>query len=281
MSVISPNPGEMSPELIEALKAANSVAEMQEIQRAWLVEHGAERDRFSPDKLILDKFVAPDAAAGTGTVSRVVNVGGGKRLFTASSVPELERNIAEAIQTWEASGGDANAGTQRSTVQARDPKTGQFIDPTNPAVIADLRARLVRGEITSEEFIAAQPQLLDSVMKERYNIDPEKVQGERFTNGWADATEKFLNSEAGADWPGGDANKKIIGLKLAELGLIDAEDKVAALTTAYNELKIKGGLVENPALTTQREIGEATDFESLRQAAWKSAGARPSSFWSR
>jgi hypothetical protein len=275
MSQISPNPGEMSPELIEALKNANSVAEMQEIQRAWLVQHGAERDRFSPDKLILDNFKSPDAAAGTFT--RTIKIHGVDKVIVSDSEIGLERAVGKAFQEAEAAGGHSDASAEtRSTMQARDPKTGQFIDPTNPAVQADLKARLVRGEITAEEFVAAQPQLLDNTMRERYGIDPQKVEGARFTNAWAVATQEFLNSAAGQDWPGGTSNMERLGEILKEHDLLD-KPTAQTLARAYRYMKQNNLLVANPEL----EIGEATSFEDLRQSAWKSVGGRPSSFWSR
>ena len=278
MSNISPNAGEMSPELVEALKAANSVPEMQEIQRAWYVQQGAKRDRFSPDKLIFDEFKAPDDAA-TGSVSRVVKIAGRDVSFSASNLLQLEKDINAALLA-AGGGADANAGTERSTLQARDPRSGQFIDPQNPAVIAELRLAMARGEISPEQFIAAQPQLLDEYARTRLGIDPEKIAGERFRGSWATATKEFLESDAGKDWPGGDANQEVAARLIAENDLMDAPS-AETLARVYAHMKEHNLVQENPVLTTQKEIGEATSFEDLRQAAWKSAGGRPSSFWSR
>jgi hypothetical protein len=273
--------GENDPQLVEALKNAASVAEMTDIRRQWLIQHGAERDRFSPTVLTFDNFKSPDEASGS--VSRVVKIAGRDVTFSASSMLELEKEIGAALQAQIAGGAadaNANAGTERSTLQARDPRTGQFIDPTNPAVQADLKARMVRGEITPEEFIAAQPQLLDKTMIERYGINPTKVESERFTNSWAAATQEFLNSPEGSDWPGGEANKEKLGEILQENNLVD-HPSAQTLARAYRYMKENDLLVANPEIENQKAIGEATSFEDLRQAAWKSAGGRPSSFWSR
>jgi hypothetical protein len=280
MSNISPNPAELSPELVEALKAANSPDEMKEIQRNFWISQGGERDRFNRDKILLDNVKSFDEAA-TGTVSCVVKIAGRDQTFSASDLLQLEKNInAALLAAGGAADANANAGTERSTLQARDPRSGQFIDPTNPAVIAELRLAMARGEISPEQFIAAQPQLLDEYARTRLGIDPEKIAGDRFANSWTAATEEFLNSPEGADWPGGEANKEILGRILQENNLVD-KPSVETLAAAYRHAKTHGLLVKNPEIENQKAIGEATSFEDLRQAAWKSAGGRPSSFWSR
>jgi hypothetical protein len=269
--------GEDNPELIEALKNANSVGEMTDIRRQWLVEHGAQRDRFSPTVLTFDNFKSPDEAAGT--VSRVVKIAGRDVTFSAASLLELEKEINAALTT-AAAGTGGNANADQPTMQARHPLTGQFFDPSNPANQAELKTLLMTGRITSEAFIAAQPQLLDNVMKERFGIDPAKVENERFQGSWAAATQEFLNSKDGEDWPGGEENKDILGRILAENGLVD-QPSVETLAAAYRHAKAHGLLVPNPEIENQKAIAESTSFEDLRQAAWKSAGGRPSSFWSR
>ena len=64
---------------------------------------------------------------------------------------------------------------------------------------------------------------------------------------WAQAVEDFKNSPAGSDWPGGDRNRDMMGQELQSLNLVDAKDKVAALTQAYAQMKATGMLVPSEA----------------------------------
>jgi hypothetical protein len=53
---------------------------------------------------------------------------------------------------------------------------------------------------------------------------------------WGIAAERF-KAGPGADWPGGEDNREILGDTLALLGLGNATDKVAALTEAWTYMK--------------------------------------------
>src|SRR5713101_1679653 len=57
---------------------------------------------------------------------------------------------------------------------------------------------------------------------------------------WAKATEQFLTSEAGQNWPGGSNNLTLMGYLLRVNGLADAEDKVSALKAVANEMHERG-----------------------------------------
>ena len=61
---------------------------------------------------------------------------------------------------------------------------------------------------------------------------------------YQDATEKWLDSADSTGWMGGDFNMCLMVDKLRELGLMNVEDKVAALSAAYRSLRDDGVLVE-------------------------------------
>jgi hypothetical protein len=86
----------------------------------------------------------------------------------------------------------------------------------------------------------------------------------RFEQSWADATQEFLNGPYGADWPGGDQNLEIIGLKLQQLGLTDAEDKVGALAKAYADMKSNSQVQENPEIERSQRLASANSAEEIR-----------------
>ena len=57
------------------------------------------------------------------------------------------------------------------------------------------------------------------------------------TQAWSDAALAWLASPNGADWPGGEENKDAMANTLELMGLIHTQDKVAALTQAYEAMK--------------------------------------------
>lgn len=274
MSDISKSVGETSPELVEALKQANSIEHMKEVNRQWYVEHGGERDRFNPDKILLDNFKAPDES--TGTVSRVVPIGGVKRLFTASSILELERSIGEALQAVDAA---ANAGTQPRG------EDGKFVSrrEMNAAEKVELDLRFRRGEISAPEYLKQSGELeqaVETFAKEKMGFDPEA----NFHKTWAAATEEFLKSPAGSDWPGGDANKEIVGRLLAENNLTD-QPSAETLARVYEHMKEHRLVQPNPELVKREKdrFDGAASYEEINSLARAAIGMVPrnSNLWGR
>jgi hypothetical protein len=274
MSLISPNPGEMSPELVEALKNANSVAEMQEINRAWLVSQGAERDKFSPDKLIFDNFKAPGAAAN-GTFSREIVIRGVSKVVVSDSELGLERAVGKALQEAVA----ADAGTQpRGT-------DGKFTSRRELGVAekTELDLRFRRGELSAPEYLKASGELeaaFDTYAKEKLGLDPETSMHKN----WASATDAFLQSEAGKDWPGGTANQEIAARLLAENNLTD-QPSAETLARVYEHMKEHNLVQPNPELVKREEdrFKSATSVEEINSLARAALGMPPrnSNLWGR
>ena len=278
MSNISPNPGELSPELVEALKAANSTSEMQEIQRQWLVEHGAERDRFSPDKLIFDKFKAPDAAAGTFT--RTIKIHGVDKTIVSDSELGLERAVGKAFQEATA----ADGGTQPRGAD------GKFTSRREMDVVekTELDLRFRRGEFSAPEYLKQSGELeaaFDLYAKAKLGVDPEELLTNQQTQAaWRAVTEQWLRSPEGEKWEGGgdgDENLRRIILLIEANGL-ENSPSVETLNRVVNFARQNHLLVPR-AGTTQNAIEQAYSAEEINAAARASLGMRPrnSNLWGR
>ena len=132
------------------------------------------------------------------------------RHFPRSSLLELEKEIGAALQA---------VANERGT-QPRDAATGQFVSKAepNPAEMYELEMKMKRGEITVQQYLNQSGELaraFDTLARERLGVDPNEVKAANFQKSWASAAEEFLDSEAGKDWPGGEANKEILGLRFS------------------------------------------------------------------
>lgn len=63
---------------------------------------------------------------------------------------------------------------------------------------------------------------------------------EKFIRDWSIACTEFLSLPASNGWPGGEGPMHALRIVVEELKLMDAPDKVAALTLAVTELKRRG-----------------------------------------
>jgi hypothetical protein len=272
MSNISPNVGENSPELTEKLKAANTPAEMSEILRQWYVDRGAERDRFSPDKILFDNFNAPDAAV-SGPFSREIMIHGVAKVVVSDSELGLERAVGKAYQEAAA----ADAGTQPRGAD------GKFTSRRELGVAekTELDLRFRRGELTAPEYLKASGELeaaFDTYAKEKLGLDPETTMHKN----WASATEAFLNSPDGADWPGGTANQEIAARLLAENNLTD-QPSAETFARVYAHMKEHNLVQPNPELVKREEdrFKSATSAEEINSLARAALGMPPrnSNLW--
>jgi hypothetical protein len=120
---------------------------------------------------------------------------------------------------------------------------------------ADLERRYKRNEISTQEYLDQSGAVKDYLEKQGVPIEElretvEEKRNQQFTQSWTDATTTFLASNS--EWPGGEKNKTILGLKIQELGLIDAEDKVSAISQAFNAMKKDGLIFANDEPTTDK-----------------------------
>jgi hypothetical protein len=190
--------------------------------------------------------------------SRTETIGGREFTFEATSEIELERTINNAYKV-------AYAVQQTESVTpivTIDPAVAAAEAETQALAKADLELKFKRGDISAADYIEQSGAVKDYLERQGVPVEAlkatlEKSQLDQETQSWADATQVFLHGPAGSDWPGGDKNLELIGLKLQSLGLVDAHDKVAALAQAYNSLKSTGMIFPTEVTTTAQPAAPA------------------------
>jgi hypothetical protein len=152
----------------------------------------------------------------------------------------------------------------------RDSESGRFVAARtdDPVAAADLELKFKRGELSSQEYLEQSGSIrtyLESqgvpIEELRDSVDRNRAQSE--IQSWQQATAEFLNSPEGRDWPGGEANKNLLGETLAQM---DATDSPSAenIAIAYRWLKENGKLLPNPEIETRKAISSANSPEELR-----------------
>jgi hypothetical protein len=159
--------------------------------------------------------------------------------------------------------------------QQRDPVTGRFVaEPTAAekaaqelAVInrADLELAFKRGDITAEAYLEQSGAV--ATYLQNHGVSPDALVAVTdlvYQNTWSQATEQFLNSDAGNDWPGGQTNMELMGRILEENNM--TEPTVENLSAAFQYASENGLLVENPETAAHHAISEANSVEDIRTA---------------
>lgn len=214
-------------------------AERQLATKTALDESQAAAEKVAADKIIADKAAADAAAVAAQVFTRTEVIGGKNLTFTAGSDAELDREVLNAYKV---------------AYALRDPEVAAPVVDTQAAARAaeaevlaktELERKFKAGEISAADYIQESGAMNAYLEKQGISVAALKetvdaTQSAKVTNSWARAAETFKQTPAGADWPGGEKNQELIGLKIAALGLADAEDKVAALHTAYAEMKRTG-----------------------------------------
>lgn len=259
-----------TPEAIMAAIAAE--ASNQKLVRnadgAYVLDPAAEK--AAADKAVADKAAADAAAAKNAVVNaepmiytRTETINGRDFVFEAPSELELERQVNTALRT----------AYELNQQQEEVVETDEQIDPAKQAADrAELELQFKNGQIDAKTYLEKSG-AIDDYLSER-GVPVEKLketieQGDdaRFVQSWESATQEFLNSSAGADWPGGERNRTLIGLKIAELGLTDADDKVAALAQAYQAMKSTGMIFTESVVNQNADADKAAADAAAAKAA--------------
>ncbi len=184
--------------------------------------------------------------------------------FSAPSELELARQIASANEVAAALASDA-AVTPRSSRAAYAKTQAEREQDIYDRTQLDLQFR--RGELTTTEYLERTNAIGDYLAEQGVNV--AALAQEQANKSWSEATEIFLQSEAGANWPGGTRNRQLLGDKLAALGLLEATDKVAAMAQAYQALKDANTLFDGDYSQKQLEdlTANMTPVEILE--SWK------------
>ena len=261
-------------------KAVKEAISPEEIRAAVL----AEAERQAAEKQTTDETVAAETAkkqqeaveaAANQSFSRTVTIGGREFEFVDRSELDLERQITNALLVANALAPQAAAKTEPVAPVVQGPT-----EEEKAASRADLELKFKRGEIDTATYLEQSGAVDDFLAKKGIPVEAlrktvEQAQSTQFEQSWAEATSSFLNSAAGADWPGGDRNKTIIGMKIAELGLTDSKDKVAALAQAYSAMKSQGLVFAADAAVATPAAAAAPAATVTRTAAAAPAAAAP------
>lgn len=249
----------------ELVKAVGAAINPEEIKAAILAEAqkqfaATESERVATDaaaKDVADKKAAADKAAAdaTKTYTRTEVIGGKEFNFEAVSELELATKVADAYRL----AYSLQPTTQAAQVVEKTPTQEEIAAAAQAeaAAKAELELRFKRGEVSTADYLEQSGAFGDYLAKKGLSVDAlqaavKQNQTTQYEKSWAQATEEFLHSPAGADWPGGDLNREQLGLRLVALNLTDATDKVAALAQAYNEMKKSKAIFPNEAATTQQ-----------------------------
>ena len=240
----------VTPELKAIIEAATDpevirnaiVAEAEKQAAAAVVDEKTAADKVVADKAAADKAAADAAAAQT--FESVETIGGKEFTFTAGSQAELDHMIANAYKVAYA-------------VQPTERVVEQFVDPAvaekqaadkaaaDAAAKTELELKFKRGEISASDYIEQSGALASYLERQGVPLSElkkavEANKGNDYEKSWQEASADFVKTSAGADWPGGEKNLEILGLKIVALGLSEAKDKVAALAQAYADMKRTG-----------------------------------------
>ena len=257
---------EVNDALSEKLHGADSMEAIKDLLKAAAVQ----QNLVVPDQYDHSILLPVEPGTTPKRFARTVEIGGKKTIVEADSEHEADK---AAIELYRAAQNPQQQQQQRQQPQPQaQPRTddGRFAKQQQDDAVkrSELDLKFRRGEIPVDEYIA-QSGTLDRYLEEKgvsvaTLID---VSNQRYTQGWADASERFKNSAEGSDWPGGDANMKIIGEEIIAMGLQDSEDKFGALVAAYQKLKAEERLVPTPGQELARELANATSFSDVARLA--------------
>jgi hypothetical protein len=237
--------------------------------RAAIEQSLVTSDSYNPNILI------PTALADHAPqkFSKYVTINSTKYLLEGGSPEELahaETSLYEQVL------GQGDNGQQR------DPVTGRFVaEPTAAekaaqelAVInrADLELAFKRGDITAEAYLEQSGAV--ATYLQNHGVSPDALVAVTdlvYQNTWSQATEQFLNSDAGNDWPGGQTNMELMGRILEENNM--TEPTVENLSAAFQYASENNLLVANPETTQFQQIGEATSVAAIRTVLGRPDGS--------
>lgn len=216
----------MDPTAIKAVIAAE--AAKQGIQM-----HRGEDGRFLPQQpsaVVEEKKEAKeeDDEPQETTFKDTFTIGGKEIEIEGKDVSDVLRQYKLAVQTYE-------IGRTPAEVKKEDVKVGLTADER-----VALEMQFKSGAITLEEYLdktdavgsyltkkGIKVEDLDATLKQRVADNEARA--------WETATKEFI-ADLGADWPGGNQNLKLMGYKMAELGVSRTPSK-ESLHKAYDALK--------------------------------------------
>lgn len=222
----------------EEIKNAIHAEESRQAAAAVAAAPVVDPAKAAADKAIADKAAADAAAAAQPqkfTRDEVIN--GKTFTFEADSDAELNVMVLNAYRVGNALQAEAAAApvVDPAVAAAAEAKAAEAAQVKK----SELELKFKRGEISTEDYLEQSGAVALYLEKQgvplaelKATLDKNRTQNE--VQSWQDATTEFLKT---SDWPGGDQNLKLIGMKLVALNLTEATDKVAAISQAYAALK--------------------------------------------
>ena len=249
----------MTPELAAAIQAALTTADVKSLlvaeaekQNATKLQLDADQAaaaQAAADKVAADAKAAEEIAKANQVFSRDEVIGGQTYHFEASTEGELDRQVLNAYKV-------------AYNLRQLEAQTTEVVDPAAEAAAAEakvlakveLERKFRAAEITAADYIQQSGAVDEYLTQQGLSVDTLKaVVDASIHQTWESASETF-RAGAGADWPGGTKNRALLGDKIAALGLIEAEDKVAAMAQAWAAMKQSGAYFPNGDELTADQI---------------------------
>jgi hypothetical protein len=235
--------------------------------------------KAASDKAAADAVAAAEAAKAAISYKRVENIGGHDMEFDGNSEAEVDRLILNAYKVAYTVRPPAEHVAQVDTAAVAAKAAADA--EAQVAAKAELERKFRLNEISAAEYIQQSGAVKSYLESEGVSIEAlrdatTEKQGKQFEQSWKQAGESFAKTPAGANWPGGARNQELLGLKVVELGLVDAPDKVAAIAQAYEALKQKNMLFPADVVettSTADAAAKATADATVAKAAMDAAAA--------
>jgi hypothetical protein len=221
------------------------------------------RESLTPTEQAAAAAAAPKEEEHEYTKTEVI--GGQEFTFVAFSELELERKIHDAHTV--AEGLRAAEPIPQVTPRSMRAKTQAEIE-REIGTRSELDMQFRRGELTTTEYLDRTNAFGEYLAEKGFDV--EAAAGKQFEQSWAQATQEFLNeTPEGRIWKGGQKNREIIGTLIQSHGLVDAQDKVAALRAMAVEMREKG--LEFDGDYTPEQVNEMTNSATPQEIleAWK------------
>ena len=209
--------------------------------RSGIAERDPQTGRFvRRDPLTPAQNQPAESSEDEGKFKKTIAIAGKDYEVTGSSELDLEQNIGRLLEIAE------NARHQAAAAGNGETRV------VNLDGISDPIKQAVRDILQVSGF------------------DVQRAAAEQYESDWAGAVQSFLESDAGAGWPGGQRNLEIAGQWLQAHGKTNAVDKQAALAEMFADLRVKGMLFEGDL--SDEAVIALTDKASPQEIleAWKS-----------
>jgi hypothetical protein len=231
-------------------------------------------DAINPDVIYQNAQPVPKAFAKT------ITIGGVKHVIEAENEQVL---LAKENAILHAAFAQPAAAVSEPL---RDPNTGKFVAATETRLTeeqqqraltaVELETKFKRGELSAKDYIAQSGAMEEFLADRGVPLATlQQMAGEKFTQGWAQATELFKQRHP--EFPRTDSNRDLLGRLIAENNLIDS-DPLEALEAAYKFATDKGLLGEDPATVSRKnyeaELAEAETPSQVEEINHKYFGGR-------